>query len=193
MSTENKIEEIAEEIPQGAEVAVISKNEKKARALIAKLNLKKVDGISRVTYKRKGNQIYAIDNPEVYKSTAGTYVVFGEAKLEDLTQRLQQAEAQAQASGVLPAEHDHDHDHGHDHDHEHAKDPASITADLQAASLNDKQPEEDDDEDVDDSDVSPSDVDIIVEQTGVSRAKAIKVLRKHDGDIVNAIMEISTA
>lgn len=168
------IEEIQEEIPQGAEVSIFSKNEKKARAAIAKLNLRKVEGISRVTFKKRGNQIYAIDNPDVFKSAAGTYIVFGEAKLEDLTQRLQEAQAQVdpEAAG--------------------ATDPASITADLQAASLNPKADEaEEDDEEVDETGINGDDLNVVIEQAGVSKSKAIKALRKHDGDIVNAIMELS--
>lgn len=176
-----KIEEIPEEIPQGAEVSVFSRNEKKARALIAKLNLRKVEGISRVTFRRRGNQIFAIDNPDVFKSAAGTYIVFGEAKLEDLTQRLQQAQAGADPSAA-----------GHEgHDHGAAPtDPASITADLQAASLSEKPVEEDEGE-VDESGLKAADIDLVIEQTGVSRGKAAKALRKHDSDIVNAIMELS--
>lgn len=177
-----KIEEVQEEIPQGAEVSVFSRNEKKARALIAKLNLRKVDGISRVTFRRRGNQIFAIDNPDVFKSAAGTYIVFGEAKLEDLTQRLQQAQA---ASGVEPTGHE-------GHDHATPTDPASITADLQAASLNDKAEEAEEDEgEVDESGLKTEDIDLIVEQTGASRSKAVKALRKHDGDLVNSIMDLS--
>ncbi|CCH44406.1 Nascent polypeptide-associated complex subunit alpha [Wickerhamomyces ciferrii] len=181
-----KIEEIQEEIPQGAKVSVFSKNEKKARDAIAKLNLRKVDGISRVTFKRRGNQIFAIDSPDVFKSAAGTYIVFGEAKLEDLTQRLQEAQA-----GANPAGHEgHDHE---GHDHPAPKDPASITADLEAAAA--KGPaaaEEDDDAEVDETGLKAADIELVIEQTGASRAKAAKALKKHDSDIVNAIMELSS-
>ncbi|KAH3679039.1 hypothetical protein WICMUC_001234 [Wickerhamomyces mucosus] len=169
-----------EEIPQGAEVSIFSKNEKKARQAIAKLNLKEVKGISRVTFKKRGNQIYAIDNPDVYKSAAGTYIVFGEAKVEDLTQRLQQAQAQAGAEGVEPVA-----------EGATPTDPASITADLQAASISKPEEEEDDNEEVDETGVSAEDVALIIEQTNVSRSKAVKALKKHDNDIVNAIMELS--
>ncbi|CDR38990.1 CYFA0S02e10154g1_1 [Cyberlindnera fabianii] len=174
---EQKIEEISE-VPQGANVSVFSKNEKKARALIAKLNLREVKGISRVTFKRRGNQIFAIDNPDVYKSAAGTYIVFGEAKLEDFAQRMAEAQAQSDAGadeGLAP------------------KDPASITADLEAASLLDKPQEtEDDDEEVDETGLKEEDINVVIEQANVSRAKAAKALKKHDGDIVNAIMELSS-
>lgn len=167
-----------EEIPQGAEVNIISKNEKKARELIKKLNLKQIKGISRVTFKQRGNILYAIDQPDVYRSAAGTYVVFGEAKVDDLNQRL--AEAQAQQEGAAAAEAE-----------VADKSPEAITADLQKATLEDQKDPEVDENDVDETGLDPKDVDIIVEQTQVSRAKAIASLRKHKGDMVNAIMDLS--
>lgn len=175
-----------EEIPQGAEVNIISKNEKKAREAIKKLNLKQVKGISRVTFKQRGNLIYAIDLPDVYKSPAGTYIVFGEAKVDDMNQRLAEAQAAqaAQASGADAAATDAPAD----------KSPESITADLEQASLNatNKVEEaEEEDGEVDESGLDANDISIIVEQTQVSRAKAVAALRKNKGDMVNAIMELS--
>ena len=46
-------------------------------------------------------------------------------------------------------------------------------------------------EEVDESGVEPKDVDLVMSQAGVSRAKAIKALKTNDGDIVNAIMELT--
>ena len=174
-----------EEIPQGAEVQVIPKNEKKARELIKKLGLRPIKGITRVTFKQRGNLIYAIDEPDVFRSGGGMYVVFGEAKVDDMNQRIAEAQAQQSQQEALAksaanaAKADED------------KSPESITADLQKAALEDKVEEEDDDEEVDETGLDSKDIDIIVDQTQVSRAKAAKALRKHDGDMVNAIMELS--
>lgn len=55
-------------IPAGAQVAVHSRNEKKARKAIAKLGLKHIDGITRVTLRRPKNILFVISNPDVYKS-----------------------------------------------------------------------------------------------------------------------------
>lgn len=167
------IEELPEEIPQGSEVTVISKNEKKARALIAKLNLREVKGIARVTFRKTGNQIFAIDRPDVYKSAAGTYIVFGEAKLEDLSERLQQAQQQVGGEEELAP-----------------KDPASITADLEAAAISG--PADEDDEEVDETGLSEENLKVVIEQAGVTRAQAAKALKKHDNDLVNAIMEFTS-
>ncbi|GMG20227.1 unnamed protein product [Ambrosiozyma monospora] len=188
------IEELQEQIPSGSDVRVIGKNEKKARASILKLGLKQIKGITRVTFKRKGGSIVAIEQPEVYKSAGGSYIVFGEAKVEDLTKRYeeamkaqqaaQQAAAGAAAAGVTaPA----------------AKDPESITADLHAAADLKEAGKgaagaaaEEDDGEVDESGVDAGDIDIIVEQTNVSRAKAVKALKENKGDMVNAIMSLTT-
>jgi nascent polypeptide-associated complex subunit alpha len=48
-------EEQAEGIPSGSAVTVHSRNEKKARKMIAKLGLKHVPGITRVTLRRPKN------------------------------------------------------------------------------------------------------------------------------------------
>lgn len=171
-----------EEIPQGADINVISKNEKKARELIKKLGLKQIKGISRVTFKQRGNIIYAINEPDVYKSPAGTYVVFGEAKVDDMNQRLAEAQAAQQAAQQAAGSQDFA-----------DKSPESITADLEKASLNAgaEAAAEEDDEDVDETGLDANDIGIIVEQTQVSRGKAAAALRKHKGDMVNAIMELS--
>lgn len=179
-----------EEIPQGADVSIVpNKNEKKAKELIKKLGLKQIKGISRVTFKQRGNLIYAIDAPEVYRSQAGTYVVFGEAKVDDMNQRIAEAQAQqAQQEALQKAAAD----AGAAGDD---KSPEAITADLEKASLqggeSNADAAEDDNEEVDETGINPKDIDLIVEQTRVSRGAAVKALKKHDGDMVNALMELS--
>ena len=44
---------------------------------------------------------------------------------------------------------------------------------------------------VDDAGVEPKDVELVMSQAGVSRAKAVKAQKTNDGDIVNAIMELT--
>lgn len=43
-------------------------------------------------------------------------------------------------------------------------------------------------EPVDETGVNPTDIDLVVSQTKASRAAAVKALKAHNGDIVNAIM-----
>ena len=44
---------------------------------------------------------------------------------------------------------------------------------------------------MDESGVEPKDVELVMSQAGVSRNKAVKALKTNDGDIVNAIMELT--
>jgi nascent polypeptide-associated complex subunit alpha len=82
-----------------AEAGKHNRSEKKARKAMQKLGLKPVSGIIRVTIKKNKSVLFVISKPDVYKSSAAeTYVVFGEAKIEDLN-----AQAQALASQQFKA------------------------------------------------------------------------------------------
>lgn len=171
--------EIDVSAPAGSTTVIHSRNEKKARKLLEKQNLTRVEGITRVTLRRPKNVLFVINNPEVYKSPAGTYIVFGEAKVEDLNASAQAAAAQQLASHDH-AGHSHDHDHDHDHDHEHSHEEAKK-----------EEEEEDDEEEVDATGIEDKDIELVQNQAGVSRAKAIKALKENDNDIVNSIMSLS--
>ncbi|SMN19137.1 similar to Saccharomyces cerevisiae YHR193C EGD2 Alpha subunit of the heteromeric nascent polypeptide-associated complex (NAC) involved in protein sorting and translocation [Maudiozyma saulgeensis] len=165
-------------------VSILSKNEKKSKDLLLKLGLKRVPGIIRVAYRKKNNEIIAIEKPEVYRTAGGNYVVFGEPKVDDFTQKLAAAQEQAQASGIMPSEAD-----------VATKSPADIQADMQAAadaieSGADKI-EEADDAEVDAGDLSNDDIELVMQQANVAKNDAIKALKSHNGDIVNAIMSLS--
>jgi nascent polypeptide-associated complex subunit alpha len=51
---------------------------------------------------------------------------------------------------------------------------------------------QDDDEAVDETGVEPKDIELVMTQASVSRARAVKALQTADGDIVSAIMELTT-
>lgn len=166
-------------IPEQSNVSILSKNERKAKELITKLGLKALPGISRVTFRKRDNQIVAIDHPEVYRTAGGNFVVFGEPKVDNFTQKLAAAQQQAETTGVVPT--------GEFPD----KSPEDIQADFQAAA--DQPPAEASNEleEVDAGDIPAEDIDLVVEQANVSKGQAIKALTDHKGDIVNAIMSLS--
>ncbi|CEP60970.1 Egd2p LALA0_S02e03818g [Lachancea lanzarotensis] len=172
------------EIPADANVSIFAKNEQKARELIGQLGLKQVPGISRVTFRKKNNQIYAIERPEVYRSHGGNFVVFGEAKIDDFPQRLAQAQQEAQTAGpgVSTAGAD-----------AISKDPQSIQADMVAAADQKKVSEvTNDDEGVaDETGLNKDDIELVMQQANCAREKAVKALRDNNSDIVNAIMSLS--
>lgn len=58
------------------------RSEKKSRKAIAKLNLKAVPGVNRVTVRKSKNILFVINKPEVFKNPGSdTYIIFGEAKV----------------------------------------------------------------------------------------------------------------
>ncbi|KAF1827868.1 ATP synthase D chain, mitochondrial [Dissoconium aciculare CBS 342.82] len=169
-------------IPAGAQVAVHNRNEKKARKSIAKLGLKRVEGITRVTLRRPKNILFVISQPEVYKSVnSNTWIIFGEAKIEDLN-----SQAQASAAQQLAAQSAHE---GHDHDHDHDDKGKAIEGDSKKAA----EEEEDDGEEVDDTGLEAKDIELVMAQASVSRKKAIKALKENDNDIRSAALKIDWA
>jgi len=144
-----------------------TRSEKKARKAISKLGLKPVPGVARVTIKKSKNILFVIQKPDVYKSQgAETYIVFGEAKIEDLS-----AQAQMQAAEQFKPQPE-----------------ASITAEAKDVTTVD---EESEDDEVDESGVEAKDIELVMAQASVSRAKAVKALKNNANDIVNAIMELT--
>jgi len=143
--------------------------------------LKHIDGITRVTLRRPKNILFVINQPDVYKSpSSNTWIIFGEAKIEDLNSQAQASAAQ-QIAQAEAASHDHS---GHDHDHGKGKGKA----------VEDKKDdeEEEDDEEVDDEGIEAKDIELVMQQASVSRKKAVKALKENDNDIVNSIMALSS-
>merc|ERR1712190_370048 len=74
--------------------------EKKSRKAVQKLGMKPVPNIVRVTVKKSKNILFVISRPDVHKApNSDTYIVFGEAKIEDLSAAAQASAAQ-QFSGT---------------------------------------------------------------------------------------------
>ena len=53
-------------------------------------------------------------------------------------------------------------------------------------------PADEEEEEIDETGVEHRDIELVMTQAGVSRSKAVKALKTHDGDIVSAIMELTT-
>uniref|UniRef100_K4AG75 NAC-A/B domain-containing protein n=1 Tax=Setaria italica TaxID=4555 RepID=K4AG75_SETIT len=83
-----------------------SRSEKKSRKAMLKLGMKPITGVSRVTVKKSKNILFVISKPDVFKSpNSDTYVIFGEAKIEDLSSQLQ-TQAAEQFKALKAAEGD---------------------------------------------------------------------------------------
>merc|ERR1712216_844595 len=124
-----------------------SRGEKKARKIMSKLGLKQVAGVSRVTIRKSKNILFVITKPDVYKNpSSDTYIVFGEAKIEDLSQQAQMEAASKFKAAEVPQVQD-----------------AGVAA-AQAAVA-----EDDDDEEVEADGVEEKDIELVMSQANVSR------------------------
>ena len=67
-----------------------SRVEKKLRKAMSNIDLRQVPGIVRATIKKPKNILFVTNNPDVYKIPATeTHIIFGAAKMEDLSQNAQ--------------------------------------------------------------------------------------------------------
>nr|VDD32665.1 unnamed protein product [Brassica oleracea] len=105
-----------------------------------KLGMKHVPGVSRVTIKKaKKFILFVISKPDVFKRPeSDTYVIFGEAKIEDLSSQLQTQQFKA-----------------HDLSSMISKEETLIGAAAAAAQ---------DDEEVDEEGVEPKDIELVMTQ-----------------------------
>lgn len=123
--------------------------------------------------------MFVINKPDVYKSPASdTYIIFGEAKIEDLSQKAQLAAAEkfkapegigaaAGAEGLGAG--------------------LGVGENLAASAV-----AEEDEGEVDETGIEAKDIELVISQTSVSRAKAVRALKNNNNDIVNAILELTT-
>uniref|UniRef100_A0ACD5XD40 Uncharacterized protein n=1 Tax=Avena sativa TaxID=4498 RepID=A0ACD5XD40_AVESA len=143
-----------------------SRSERKSRKAMQKLGMQAITGVSRVTVKKSKTVMFVISKPDVFKSPhSDTYIIFGEAKIEDLSNQMQtQAAAQFKAPaggrGV----------------------PSKGESSVAAAH---------DDEEEDETGVDKKDIELVMTQASVPRSRAVKALKAADGDIVSAIMELT--
>ena len=134
-----ELEEGAEGEGDGSK-AKQSRSEKKSRKAMQKLGMKPVPGIMRVTVKKSKNILFVISKPDVFKSPASdTYIIFGEAMIEDLSAQAQTAAAEQFKAPDVPK-------------------PELTKAPQQAIE------EVENDEEVDESGVEPKDVELVMSQ-----------------------------
>jgi len=134
-----------------------------------KLGLIHVPGITRVTIKRSKNMLFVVSNADVYKSSnSDCYIVFGEAKVEDLN-------SQAQANAAQQFQNS-------------AETTTAATTSKEIAKV--EESIEEDSTAIDESSLEAKDIELVMQQTNCSRARAVKTLKNNKNDIVNAIMAL---
>mmetsp|Transcript_7594 Transcript_7594/g.18281 ORF Transcript_7594/g.18281 Transcript_7594/m.18281 type:complete len:341 (-) Transcript_7594:28-1050(-) len=158
-------------VPQAPPKRVPNRAEKKAKKTVEKLGMKSVSGIARVTLKLNGNQgFYTIFQPDVYEKN-GTYIVFGEAQ-QGAGVMDQQAQA-ARAAKMLDT-------------------PVPTPTAAASTTTTSTTAEVEEETAVDETGLEAKDIDLVISQAGCSRSKAVTALRENNGDLVNAIMSLTT-
>lgn len=176
----------------------LSRAERRARESLLKLGFIPVRGILRVTLRRGKSStgaagatpgsIFAITTPEVlYAPGTETYVVLGQARSEDIMASAKQALAaqQRMTAAALAAKQVAAATNNGASVHSAKKpDAAAVAAATAFAGAADAEP-------VDESGLDNKDIELVMTQANVSRAVAVKMLLAHNGDVVEAIMELT--
>eukprot|EP00923_Selenidium_pygospionis_P031501 GHVN01055812.1.p1 GENE.GHVN01055812.1~~GHVN01055812.1.p1 ORF type:complete len:209 (-),score=43.52 GHVN01055812.1:411-983(-) len=146
-----------------------NRSEKKGRKAVEKMGMKEVPHINKVTIRRAKNIFFVINNPTVFKYPhIDTYIVFGDAKIEDLNLKATTEAAQQYANmseGI----------------------PSNPVFQPSTATVKEEDPSASND---DDDDINANDLELVMSQSGCTKAKAIELLRKH-GDVINAILDVT--
>jgi len=141
-----------------------SRAERKTKKAMQKLGLAQVEGINRVVLRKDKSLLFVVPNPEVFRR-GDTWVVLGEARVEDPGQRAREMAAQNMAQKEVQKE--------------KIEKPAAIPEVVE------------EEEEISAEGVEEKDVELVMQQSGCSKAKAIAALKNNQNDIVNAIMELT--
>jgi nascent polypeptide-associated complex subunit alpha len=110
--------------------------------------------------------MFVVAKPDVFKSpTADSYIIFGEAKIEDLAAK--QAAMNA----------------------ENSQQRANNNRNFEKQQSNNAPAA--DEEAVDETGVDAKDITLVMDQAHCTRAAAVTALRNNNNDLVNAIMELT--
>merc|ERR1711972_1005841 len=135
---------------------------------LVKMGLKEVSGINRVTLKTSKNFVLYIEDPDILKSGDNAYVIFGECKMFDYGQNFAADKASSFQNPVEAQQKD-----------------AEVKPEVKV----EEDAEEGDAEDP--GDIAEDSINALMEYANCSRAKAIKGLKKTNGDVVEAITLVS--
>lgn len=134
--------------------------------------MKPIPGVVRVTMKKSKNIMFVVAKPDVFKSpNSDSYIIFGEAKVEDLAAKQAALNAEQAAQRVSQT--------------------AQPTFDKKPASNTEGSAPTTEEESVDETGVDPKDIALVIDQAHCTRAQAVAALRNNNNDLVNAIMELT--
>ena len=147
-----------------------NRGEKKFKKAMAKMGLKPVTGINRVTIKKGKSFVISIDDPDVWKTPGNenSYIIFGKPNMDGL--QSGQNEINQFKNPVAP---------------EGAEEPK-----IEVPLASEEAPKAED-ADLNEDGLTPDNIKMVIEYTKCTRAEAIKALRETGDDSVNAIMKLT--
>ena len=160
---ESKPEEAKPEEPKPS-----GKAEKKVRKALSKLGMTKIEGINRVTMKQKDSYILYVKDPEVFSSSQNqnSFIIFGELTFEDHERKLAQetiAELKKEGEKLKTVT--------------EKKEEPKVEVVQEGEELSEEGLEKDA-------------IETVMNEGKCSRQAAIKALRAHNGDPVEALLDV---
>jgi len=145
---------------------------------MTKYGMKPVTGINRVTIKKSKAFFLYIDDPEVLKSPGAdnTYVVFGEAKIQDFSNLNADKEAEKFAA-ERPVS---------------TEKPTETTEKpAEGAPAEEGKAKEEEEEELSEEGLAADTIEMVMSHTKCTRREAVKALRETNGDSVTAIINLT--
>jgi NACalpha-BTF3-like transcription factor len=165
---EKKAEEPKPEEAKPEEAKPSGKAEKKVRKALSKLGMTKVDGVNRVTMRQKDNYILYVKNPEVFSSqqNPNSFIIFGELTFDDDEKKLKQDTI------------------------EQLKKEGEQLKTVKETKEEPKVEVVQEGEELSEEGLEKEAIETVMNEGKCSRQAAIKALRAHNGDPVEALLEI---
>ena len=167
-SEEKKQEEQKQEESKPEEAKTAGKAEKKVRKALSKLGMVKVEAVNRVTMRQKDSYILYVKNPEVFSSpqNPNSFIIFGELTFEDDEKKLkqdtiEQLKREGQQLKTV----------------EEKKEEPKVEVVQEGEELSEEGLEKEA-------------IETVMNEGKCSRQAAIKALRAHNGDPVEALLEV---
>ena len=165
---ESKPEESKPEEAKPEEAKPSGKAEKKVRKALSKLGMTKVDGVNRVTMRQKDNYILYVKNPEVFSSqqNPNSFIIFGELTFDDDEKKLKQdtiEQLKKEGEQLKTVK--------------ETKEEPKVEVVQEGEELSEEGLEKDA-------------IETVMNEGKCSRQAAIKALRAHNGDPVEALLDV---
>jgi NACalpha-BTF3-like transcription factor len=165
---EKKAEEPKPEEAKPEEAKPSGKAEKKVRKALSKLGMTKVDGVNRVTMRQKDNYILYVKNPEVFSSqqNPNSFIIFGELTFDDDEKKLKQDTI------------------------EQLKKEGEQLKTVKETKEEPKVEVVQEGEELSEEGLEKEAIETVMNEGKCSRQAAIKALRAHNGDPVEALLDV---